>query len=33
MSDAGRIIIEACMSHGVTPDEILDQASQFTFGY
>jgi hypothetical protein len=32
-SDAGRIIIEACLAHGVTPDEILAEAAQFTFGY
>lgn len=32
-SDASRIIIEACMAHGVTPDEILAGMSQFQFGH
>jgi O-methyltransferase involved in polyketide biosynthesis len=28
-----QIIIEACLKYNVTPDEILAEMSQFTFGY
>jgi hypothetical protein len=32
-SDASRIIVEACLKHDVTPDELLAELSQFTFEY
>lgn len=31
--DASRIIIDSCLAHGISPDEILAEMSQFTFGY
>jgi hypothetical protein len=32
-SDAHEIIIEACLKYGVTPEEMLTELSQYTFGY
>jgi hypothetical protein len=32
-NDASRIIIEACLKHGVTPVELLGEISQITFDY
>ena len=32
-NDVSQIIIETCVSHGVTPDELLAGMSQLSFGY
>jgi hypothetical protein len=32
-SDASQIIVEACLKHDVTPEELLGEMSQFTFDY
>ena len=32
-NDVGQIIVEACLKHGVTPDELLIEMSQCRFEY
>jgi hypothetical protein len=32
-SDASEIIVEACLKHNVTPEELLGEMSQFSLNY
>ena len=32
-NDASQIIVEACLKHDVTPNELLGEMCQFTFDY
>jgi hypothetical protein len=32
-NEANQIIVEACLKHDVTPDELFAEISQFTFEY
>jgi hypothetical protein len=32
-SDASQIIVEACLKHGVTPEDLLGETPQFTFDH
>ena len=31
--EISQIIIEACLRNDLTPEEIFDEVSQYTFGY